>query len=82
MRWELYFSSAGFFLWATEGGEIMKKISMETAKLIFEIVGYTITMCSYTFLGKEPNHEDVNEATRVIFRSYLENEKGITEIVD
>ena len=60
----------------------MKKISMETAKLIFEIVGYTITMCSYTFLGKEPNHEDVNKATRVIFRSYLENEKGITEIVD
>lgn len=58
----------------------MKKISMETAKLIFEAIGYTITMCSCILTGQEPDCEDINEVTRTIFCNYLEKAKGITEI--
>ena len=58
----------------------MKKISEEQAKQIFEVIGYTITMCSYGLTGREPDCEDVNEATRTIFCNYLEKVKGVTEI--
>lgn len=58
----------------------MKKISKEQAEQIFEVIGYTITMCSYGTTGQEPDCEDVNELTRIIFCEYLENVKGVTEI--
>ena len=80
MHWELCFSSAGFSLWAGKERRKMKKISKEQAKQIFEVIGYTITMCSYGTTGQEPDCEDVNELTRIIFCDYLENVKGITEI--
>ena len=58
----------------------MKKISKEQAEQIFEVIGYTIAMCSYWTTGQEPDCEDVNELTRIIFCDYLENVKGVTEI--
>ena len=58
----------------------MKKISKEQAEQIFEVIGYTITMCSYGLTGQEPDCEDVNEVTRTIFYNYLEKIKGVTEI--